>query len=122
MKKISKIILCFVSTLEKYLQLNQYCTKIVFFDIRHTRTKYVLFSISVKFRFWFLYKTMTKQTVYLNNLARKSGFGLQFLWQSAFKTHHCWRGLMTSPIRFVLCRTSVYFGRGNSYTAEPVYI
>ena len=33
-----------------------------------------LFSILVKFGFQFLYKTMTKQTVYLNNLARKSGF------------------------------------------------
>ena len=37
---------------------------------------------------------MTKQTVYLNNFARKSVFRLQFLWQS----HHCWRDLMTSPI------------------------
>ena len=38
-----------------------------------------LFSISVKFGFRFLYKTMTTQTVYLNNFARKSGFTLQFL-------------------------------------------
>ena len=53
-----------------------------------------LFSISVKFGFRFLYKTMTKQTVCLNNFARKSGFRLQFLRQSAFLTHHCWRGLM----------------------------
>ena len=44
-----------------------------------------LFSISVKFGFRFLYKTMTKQTVYLNNFARKSGFRLLFLQQSAFK-------------------------------------
>ena len=41
---------------------------------------------------------MTKQTVYLNNYARKSEFRLHFLRQSDFKTHHCWRGLMTSPI------------------------
>ena len=41
-----------------------------------------LFSISVKFLFRFLYKTMTKQTVYLNNFARKSGF--RFLRLSAF--------------------------------------
>ena len=38
---------------------------------------------------------MTKQTVYLNNFARKSGFRLQFLKQSALKTLHCWRGLMS---------------------------
>ena len=43
------------------------------------KNKIRLFSISVKFGFWFLYKTMTKQTVYLNNLARKSGFRLQFI-------------------------------------------
>ena len=41
---------------------------------------------------------MTKQTAYLNNFARKSGFSLQFLRQSAFYTHYCWRGLMTSPM------------------------
>ena len=51
---------------------------------------------------------MTKQTVYmyLSNLARKGGFGLQFLRQSAFQTHHCWRGLMTSPIKAVTIRTT----------------
>ena len=42
------------------------------------------FSISVEFLFRFLYKTMTKQTVYLNSFARNSGFTLQFLRQSAF--------------------------------------
>ena len=72
MKKISKIILCFVSTLEKHLESNQYQNLI--FEIRHIRTKYVYFSISVKFLVWFLHKTMTKQTMYLNNFARKSGF------------------------------------------------
>ena len=41
---------------------------------------------------------MTKQTVYGNNFAEKCGFRLQFLRQSAFSTHHCWRGLMTSPM------------------------
>ena len=48
------------------------------------KNKIRLFRISVKFGFRFLYKTMTKQTVYLNNLARKSGFRLQFLRQAAF--------------------------------------
>ena len=48
------------------------------------KDKMRLFSISVNFGFRFLYKTMTKQTVYLNNFARKSGFRLQFLRQSAF--------------------------------------
>ena len=48
------------------------------------QNKIRLFSISVEFRFRFLYKTMTKQTVYLNNIARKSGFRLHYLWQSAF--------------------------------------
>ena len=57
-----------------------------------------IFSISVKVLIWFLYKTMTKQTVYLNNFVRKSGFILQFLRQSAFYTRHRCRGLMTSPI------------------------
>ena len=47
------------------------------------KNKIRMFSISVKFGFRFLYKTMTKQTVYLNNFARKSGFRLQFLRQSA---------------------------------------
>ena len=63
------------------------------------KNKICLFSISVKFLFRFLYKTITKQTVHLNNFARKSGFRLQFLWQSAFSTHHCWKSLMTSPMR-----------------------
>ena len=44
------------------------------------KSKIRQFSISVKFRF--LYKTMTKQIVYLNNFA--SGFRLLFLRQSAF--------------------------------------
>ena len=43
-----------------------------------------LFSISVKFLFLFLYKTMKKQTVHLNNFERNSGYRLQFLRQSAF--------------------------------------
>ena len=48
-----------------------------FFEIRHIRSKYVLFF------FRFIYKTMTKQTVYLNNFARENAFRLQFLRQSA---------------------------------------
>ena len=48
------------------------------------KNKIRLVSISVKFGFRFLYKTMTKQTVYLNNFARKNGFRLQFLRQSTF--------------------------------------
>ena len=42
------------------------------------KNKIRLFSISVRFGFRFLYKTMTKQTVYPNNFARKSGFSLPF--------------------------------------------
>ena len=57
--------------------------KSVFRNPSH-RNKICLFSISVKFGFRFLYKTMTKQTVYLNNFSRMSGFRLQFLRQSAF--------------------------------------
>ena len=60
------------------------------------------FSISVKLWFRFLYKTMTKQSVYVNNISTKSAFRLQFLSQSAFKTHHCWWGLMTSPMSSAL--------------------
>ena len=63
------------------------------------KNKIRLFSISVQFWFGFLYKTMMKQTVYLDNFARKSGFRLQFLKQSGFLTRHCWRGQMTSPIK-----------------------
>ena len=37
------------------------------------QNKIRLFSTSVKFGFRFLNKTMTKQTVHLNNIARKSG-------------------------------------------------
>ena len=48
------------------------------------KNKIRLFSTSVKFGFRFLYITMTKQIVYLNNFARKSGFRLQFNRQSAF--------------------------------------
>ena len=79
---------------------NQISTKICFFRNLLHQNKICRFSISVKFRFLFLYKTMTKQAVYLNNIARKSGRRLHYLRQSAFKTHHCWRGLMTYPITF----------------------
>ena len=48
------------------------------------KNKIRLFSISDKIGYRFLNKTMTKQTVYLNNFTRKSGFRLQFLWQSDF--------------------------------------
>ena len=49
------------------------------------QNKIRLFSISVKFGYRFLYKTMTKQTVYLNNIARKSGCRLHYLRQSPIK-------------------------------------
>ena len=66
----------------KALQSNQY--QDLFFEIRHIRTKYNYFLFPLNFDFGFFIKTMTKQTVYLNNFARKSGFRLQFLMQSAF--------------------------------------
>ena len=56
----------------------------LFFETWHIRTKYIYFLFQLNFDFGFLIKTMTKQTVYLNNFARKCGFRLQFLWQSAF--------------------------------------
>ena len=40
--------------------------------------------------FRYIYKTMTKQIV----SQERSGFRLQFHRQSAFKTQHCWRGLV----------------------------
>ena len=43
------------------------------------KNKIRLFSISVFFYFGLFFKTKTKQTVYLNNFARKSGFRLRFL-------------------------------------------
>ena len=79
---MTKIILCFVSTREKYLQSHQY--QDLFFEIRHIRTNYVYFLFRLTFDVGFFIKTMTKQTVYLNNFARKSEFRLQFLRQSAF--------------------------------------
>ena len=54
------------------------------FEIRHIRIKYVYFLFRLNLDFDFLIKTMTKKTVYLNSYARKSGFRLQFLSQSAF--------------------------------------
>ena len=64
--------ICFVSTLEKHLQSNQY--QDLFFEIHHIRN----------FDFGFFIKNMTIQTVYLNNLARKSGVRSQFLRKSDF--------------------------------------
>ena len=93
---ISKIILCFVSTLEKHLQSNQF-QDLFFFEIRHIKTKYVYFLFRLNFDFGFFIKPW-RNRLYLLNVARKSGFRLQFLRQSAFQTHHCWRGQMTSPI------------------------
>ena len=58
--------------------------RFVFRNPSHKNYKIRLSSISVKFGFRILYKTLTKQTVYLNNFERKSGFKLQFLRQSAF--------------------------------------
>ena len=54
MKKLSKIILCFVSTLEKHLQSNQY--QDLLFEIRHIRTKYVYLLFRLKFDFGFFIK------------------------------------------------------------------
>ena len=54
MKKISKVILCFVSTLEKHLQLNQY--QDLFFEIRYIRTKYDYFPFWLNFDFGFFIK------------------------------------------------------------------
>ena len=77
---------------------NQINTKTCFFRNPSHQNKYVYFLFRLNFDFGFFIKTKTKQTVYLNNIARKSGCRLHYLKQSAFETHHCWRGLMTSPI------------------------
>ena len=61
----------------KHLQSNQYQDP--FFEIRQIRTNYVYFPFWLNFDFSFFIKSVTKQTVYLNNFARKSGFRLQFL-------------------------------------------
>ena len=55
----------------------------VFLNPSHKK-RYVYFLFQLNFDFQFLYKFMMKQTVYLNNFERKSGFRLQFLRQSAF--------------------------------------
>ena len=54
MKKISKIILCFVVTLQEHLQSNQYQEP--FFEILHIRTKYVYFLFQLNFDFGFFIK------------------------------------------------------------------
>ena len=46
--------LVFVSTLEKHLQPNQY--QDLFFEIRHTRSKYVYFLFRLNFDFGFFIK------------------------------------------------------------------
>ena len=52
-KKSLKIILCFVSTLEKHSQSNQY--QDLFFEIRHIKTKYIyillVYQLNVHFDF-----------------------------------------------------------------------
>ena len=87
---------------EKAFAIKSNPRSVFFFFFRNLpyKNKIRLFPISVKLWFRLLYKILTKQTVYLNNFARKSGFRLQFLRQSASWTHHCWRGLMTFPITF----------------------
>ena len=50
-------------------------------EIRHIRTKKRLFSISVRFLVRFIYKTMTKQTVYLNNFAKEMADDLSNFYQ-----------------------------------------
>ena len=54
MKIISKISLCFVSTLLKHLQSNQYPD--IFFEIRHIRTKYFCFLFRLNCDFGFFIK------------------------------------------------------------------
>ena len=61
MKKILKIILCIVSTLENHLQSNQY--QDLFFEIRHIRTEYVYFLFRLNSDFGFFIKPWRKQTV-----------------------------------------------------------
>ena len=82
----------------------------LFLGILSHNIKIRLFSISFKFLFWFLYKTMKKQTVYLNNSARRVDldcnfwFRLQFL---PFKltivgeddlSNYCWLDKITSYV------------------------
>ena len=54
MEKISKIILCFVSILEKHSQSNHY--QELLFEIHHIRTKYVYFLFQFNFNFSFFIK------------------------------------------------------------------
>ena len=114
MKKISKIILCFnCIDLWKAFAIKS-IPRSVFRNPLH-QNKICLFSILVRFWFWFLSKTMTKQTVYLNNIARKRECRLHYLKQSAFLTHHCWRGLMTSPMMISLYDKSIkHCGKGEN--------
>ena len=87
MKKIWKLILCFVSTLEKHLQSKKIPRSVFFlFEIRHIRTKYVYFLFRLNFDFGFFTEVTNhvEQTVYLNSFVRESGFRWQFLRQSTF--------------------------------------
>ena len=84
MKKILKITLCFFINLRKAFAIKSIPRSV--FEIRHIRrTKYVYFLFRLNLDFGFFIKpTVMKQTVYLNNIARKSGFRLHYLRQSAF--------------------------------------
>ena len=55
MKKIPKIIFCFVLTVEKHLQSNQY--QDLFFEICYIRTKYAYFLFWLNFDFGFFIKS-----------------------------------------------------------------
>ena len=66
MKKISKIIVYFVSTVKKTFAIKSIQRSVFFFFLnpsRRPKNKIYLFSISVFFKFRFIYKTITKQTV-----------------------------------------------------------
>ena len=76
-------------------------TQKIFFKMRHIRTKYV-YSLFQFFDFGLFVKPMTKQAVYQNNFKGNVDLVCDFSGSLPFETHHCSRGLMTSPIRYDL--------------------
>ena len=74
--------LVFCTDSRKALAIKSIPRSVFFFRNLSHKDKIRLFSVKSWFRF--IYETMTKQTVYLNNFALKSGFRLQLLRQSAF--------------------------------------
>ena len=117
MKESLKIILCFVSTLEKHLQSNQY--QDLFFEIRHIRTKYVYFLFRLNLDFDFFIKPWRKRLCIWTVPLERVDLDCNFWGSPPFElttVGEVW-GLMTSPIK--VCRPT-FLMRWRSYIPAGV--